>query len=389
MRARFATLAAAAALALPACHSEPTGPDGVSAAVDAAATLLHLADSLSTHGGTPTEVAAYRGLASMLVGTGRLSSVTISVDGEASEYLATAQEIQFGGCPPGAMCAAIWAGPDPDRSMIAWQKSNPRRVVQLFAPGAHVYALDSGATATMMKLPPTVMYMDGSGALYGGNATSQAISVTTGTTPCPASGSNVTVVRVGNVTCTQADFSVAFDATTSLVPLPPLVLDSATVTATTAAPAAPSHRVTMTQQAVRGAHLDAPATCAPCGPGEPWTPPVAPHRDSLVATLTATVGSDVTFTFTVKNAMTTSATMRFNDGQEYDIRVVNDRNVQVWRWGADKAFAQVVGTRTLGPGESVSWVEHWSPPAAGSYRAMAYLTSFSHAAVATTTFSAP
>lgn len=391
MRFRVAALAAAATFAFSACHSEPTGPDGPMAASDAAATLLHLADSLSTHGGTPTEVAAYRGLASLLVGTGRISSVTISVDGQASEYLATAQEIQFGGCPPGMYCSTISAGLLPDRSFIAWQKSNPRRVVQLFAPGEHLYALDGGVTSSVMQRAPTVMFMDGSGALYGGFAASQSITVTTSATPCTPPDPNVAVLRT-TFTCTQADFAVAFDASTHLIPLdgpgaPGPIVSTAATTNTTGAP---GHHVTMASQTVRGAHVIMPLTCAPCGPAGPWTPPVAtPGRDSLVATLTATIGSDVTFTFTVKNTTATSTTMQFNDGQQYDIRVWNDKDVLVWRWAADKAFPQVVGTRTLAPGESVSWVEHWARPAAGSYRALAYLTSSSHGASSYITFPVP
>lgn len=388
MRFRLAALAAAVAVVITGCHSEPTGIDGPSAATDAAATLLHLADSLSTHGGTPTEVAAYRGLASVLVGTGRLSSVRISVDGETSEYLATAQEVQIGGCPAGAYCVAIYAPPSPDRSVIAWQVNNPRRVVQLFAPGrTYLYATADTGHAGAPLFPPTVMFMDGSGALYGGSASSQAIGVTSSSTPC-AANPNVDLLRV-NFTCTQADFTVAFDATTSLIPLD-LLMTGDSIVATTSS-SAPSHRLAMASQPVRGAHLDVPLMCAACPPGEPGAPPpvTTPLRDSLSATLTATVGTDVTFTFTVKNTKGPSVDVHFNDAQQYDFRVWNEKNVQVWHWAADKGFAQMLTTRTLAPGESVSYVEHWPTPAAGTYHAMAYLTSSSHAAVAFTTLSAP
>jgi hypothetical protein len=148
----------------------------------------------------------------------------------------------------------------------------------------------------------------------------------------------------------------------------------------------------MSSQPVHGAHVEAALQCPNCvNPGQPGTTPpmMSPWRDSLTATLTASVGSDVTFTFTVKNTSSSSATLKFNDAQQYDIRVWNASNVLVWRWGADKAFTQALATRTLAPGESVSYVEHWKPTSAGSYHAMAYLTSSSHGAVAFANFQAP
>jgi hypothetical protein len=120
------------------------------------------------------------------------------------------------------------------------------------------------------------------------------------------------------------------------------------------------------------------------------TPPVTiPRRDSLTATLTASVGSDVTFTFTVKNTGSTPAEVKFNDGQQYDIRVWDANDALVWRWGADKGFTLALVSRTLAPGESVTYVEHWTPKTAGKYRAMAYLTSSTHGAVGFTNVSVP
>jgi hypothetical protein len=84
----------------------------------------------------------------------------------------------------------------------------------------------------------------------------------------------------------------------------------------------------------------------------------------------------------VKNASDSTAHVKFNDAQQYDIRVWDSNDALVWRWGADKAFAQSLGTRMLAPGESVTYVEHWKPTSAGNYHAMAYLTSSSHGAVA-------
>ena len=389
---RFRVVAVAAAVAVAAgCH-DSTAPDSSHAATDAAATLLHLADSLSAHGGTVGEIVAYRGLASLLIGTGRLSTVTISVDGAPSEFLATAQEIQFSACSPDVLCSMSATSAPPDRSVIAWQKSNPRRVVQLFAPGAvaTVAIVSSGNTGiTTSSYPaPQLLFMDGAGALYGGSPTLGLTAATSGT-PCVPRTGDPRASQLALSGCRQADFTVSFDGSATLIPLDGLLPQPAA--ATSAGTPAASHSFSMAMQHVQGAHLEVPMLCPACtDPGMPVTPPfTSPWRDSLAATLTATVGTDVTFTFTVKNTASTPATVRFNDGQQYDFRVWDSKGVQVWQWSAGKGFTLALTTRTLAAGESVSYVEHWPRPAAGSYRAMAYLTSASHGAAAFTTFTAP
>jgi len=389
VRTRLATLAIGVAF-IAGCHSEPTSPDGRDAATLAAQQLLHLADSLSANGGSAGEIGAYRGLASLLVGTGRMSSVSISVDGAASEYLATAQEIQFGGCPPEMLCQTFAPSPAPDHAFIAWQKSDPRRMVQLFAHGFDIIALAGGDSATRVAIP-SLLYFDGAGSLYSGSTTSRTFSVTTSDTPCTTPGNDPAAVYAAPWPCKQAEFTVSFDGVANLLPLEGLFASDSVVTPS--ANAAPSHRISMSSQSVHGSHLEYTFTCMGCvdstQPGS--TPPVTmPWRDSLSATLTATTGTDVTFTFTVKNTKPDSvATVRFNDAQQFDIRVWDANDSLVWRWGADQAFAQTVTTRTLAPGESATYVAHWSPSKAGSYHAMAYLTSSSHGAVAFANFAAP
>lgn len=388
MRFRLPALLAGIAVIATGCSSEPTVPNDRTAATDAAQTLLHLADSLSANGGSASEVGAYRGLASQLVGSGRLSSVTISVDGAPSEFLATAQELQVGGCPPGAMCTLM--ATLPIRWMSAWQKDHPRRMVQLFAPGGTPFA--GGAPYYEGSTPVAVLrgllYLDGAGSMYGGSTTSQSVSVTTSDSPCTTRDNPLPAVYPA-WSCRQADFTIAFDGVATLIPLDDI---EARPLAASSASAAPSHHLAMSSQPVHGAHVEAALQCPNCvNPGQPGTTPpmMSPWRDSLTATLTASVGSDVTFTFTVKNTSSSSATLKFNDAQQYDIRVWDANDGLAWRWGADKGFAQMLTTRTLAAGESVTYVEHWTPKAAGKFHAMAYLTSSTHGAVGFTNVSVP
>jgi len=265
----------------------------------------------------------------------------------------------------------------PIRSIIAWEKSNPRRAVQLFTTDFSGESWQGPTSAGRM------LFLDGNGAMYGGTSTSHSVSITPSDTPCFLPDTGIVALSTSKP-CTQAEFDVAFDGTLALVPFEGRP-DS--VPAPTTANALPSHHVTMSSQRVHGVNRLIYGICIDmCGntPNPPGlTPPMPiPVRDSLTGTLTATVGSDVTLTFTVKNTKSTTATVRFNDGQQYDFRVWNSQGVQVWHWGADKGFTQALVTRTLAPGESMSYTEHFTPPGAGSYRAMAYLTSASHSAVA-------
>jgi hypothetical protein len=387
VRLRLSALITGAAV-IAGCHSEPTAPDGREAASLAAQTMLHLADSLSANGGSAGEIGAYRGLASLLVGTGRISSVTLGVDGTPSEFLATAQEIQFGGCPPEMLCQTFAPNPAPDHAFIAWQKSDPRRMVQLFVHGFDLFALSDGDSAVVSV--PSLLYFDGAGSLYSGGTTSRTLTVANSDTPC-VQPSGYPTTAYATWPCKQAEFTVAFEGTVQLMPLEGLYASDSVVTPSTNA--APSHRISMAQQQVHGSHLDYTLTCLGCvdstQPGS--TPPVTmPWRDSLSATLTTTVGSDVTFTFTVKNTKADStAYVHFNDAQQFDIRVWDANDALVWRWGADKGFTLALVSRTLAPGESVTYVEHWTPKTAGKYRAMAYLTSSTHGAVGFTNVSVP
>ena len=381
MRFRLSALIAGAAV-IAGCHSEPTAPDGREAASDAAQTMLHLADSLSANGGNPGEVGAYRGLASLLIGTGRLSTVTISVDGVASDYLATAQEILWG-CPLEMLCT-MQKDP-PTRSLVAWDKNNPRRMVQLFASPGPIITFAADDTSVPSALP-SLLYLDGHGGMYGGEPTSQNVSVTLSDTPCASPGD---IATADTWPCREAEFSAAFDGTVTLIPLEGAYLHFGTPPSSSSTP---EHHVSMSSQSVHGAHVDMVGVCEQCSDSIAPPPVTTPWRDSLSATLSATVGSDVTFTFTVKNTKPDStAYVNFNDAQQYDIRVWDENDTLVWRWGADKGFAQpvAVGALTLAPGESATYVAHWTPASAGNYHAMAYLTSSSHGAVAFTNFSTP
>lgn len=384
MRIALPSLLVAAAFA--AGCGDSTGPGDEPSALAAAQELNHIADSLVANGGEATEIGAFRGLAGMVAANGRVSTVTIDVDGERAEFLATAQVIQSAGCPINAFCAAVYI--PPMRSFMAWRKDDPRQFVQLISSAGDYYALsaarsDSGISGYLSG--PRLLYLDGRGQVYTGG-TIPVIDVQTSDEPCTAHDPNLLALWADDG-CRLAEFSIGFESTVTLTPFG----------RREAAPAA-SHTLAMAQQPVHGAVRTLPSLPTPCTgcPDSTVPPPVAqppippPPGDSLTASLGVSVGSDVALTFTVRNANAAPAALHFTSSQRYDIRVWSDEgSTLVWRWGADKAFTQALGEVTLAAGESVTWTEHMPKPAAGRYRALAYLTSSSHGAASYATFTVP
>lgn len=384
MRLRLPARVLLAALAVTVgCSTDSTEPNAQPSALAAAQELSHLADSLAANGGEPSEIGAFRGLAGLVMNDGRISTVTISVDGVPTEFLAAARQVELAGCSIDQPCAMI--GSAPLRSFVAWQKSDPRRVVQLTSVRDFAIAGSwSGLDAANASNGSTLLYLDGSGQLFTGISGTQSIAVTTSDTPCVTNDVRRLTIYA-QLHCTQAEFVVAFNGV---------------VTRSTFAQrddvSTGSHTLSMSSRAVHGARIIVPPMpCVGCSDGgvppSVVSPPISrPPGDSLTASLRATVGSDVTLSFTVTNTTGKPATIQFPNAQQYDLRIWNDAGgALVWRWAADKAFAQVLTSRTLAAGESATYVEHWTSASKGSYRALAYLTSSSHGAATYASFVVP
>ena len=93
---------------------------------------------------------------------------------------------------------------------------------------------------------------------------------------------------------------------------------------------------------------------------------VGPGPIVLLATLTTQVTDVVTFTFTVTNPSAAPVQIDRTSGQRYDFTIVDPRtHTTVWRWSADKVFTQMLGSETLPPGASLTYVEQWTPTVHG------------------------
>lgn len=112
----------------------------------------------------------------------------------------------------------------------------------------------------------------------------------------------------------------------------------------------------------RGAVMMAVLVWAACGAPPPAAEaPVAGQRD-LALTVEAEVGPDsVRFSFHATNPGRTPIQLEFGSAQRFDFSVRDTTGAEIWRWSAERAFAQVQGSETLGAGASQKYEAVWRP----------------------------
>jgi hypothetical protein len=373
---RIATLGVAALGA--ACASDSTGPQPHDDAALAAQTFTDMADSVTRNGGDPQVGDAYGNIATILRMGGRVTPVTISIDGAATPFVATATSVET----KFASCTLPTCSDVPQsvvqRTLIAWVKDDPTRIVQLTSTSDDEPIGSIPDPTLLASWAPTasLLYMDGAGGTYAGTSGTQAFAVTKLDTACPLPPDTVRYVMIYTMPhCVLADVAVRFSvsaAPTTIV----LANNSATGT----------HTVAMSEQTVAGTHHE--FIVAPCdtgcvvapGPGVP--PPVSLRPSTeLPSTLSATVGAGVTLTFTVRNPADTAIAVSFPSGQRYDF-VVTDSTTgrDVWRWSASRTFVQSAQSEPIPAGGSLTYTESWTPAATGKYLAHGQLASTSQRA---------
>lgn len=398
---RTAPIIGAVTLALTAaCRGDPTssldGPPLL--ARIAQAELNRAGDSLRLAGADPARWQGYYALARFAVTAGPVTPITIDVDGVSEEYAAVA--VQMGrGSPcsldPGALCATTFSGGTslsvaPLRMLIAWRRNDPRRVVQLTATlpdgpitGPSIYPGEPFAGAA------TLTFLDGVGGYYSASTGTAALDVRSASdSPCyRPSDLNLPVVDIQTAdvgACTLAELQAGFSATVVRPQIGGPRENSASGT----------HTVQLRVRSLRGAIFAlSPYLCMECSLGEFPTgarPPLDPRSQMLTATLTAQIGSAVTLTFTVKNPTAAPVTIDRATAQRYDFAIASvQTNSVIWRWSADKLFAQTLGSETLAPGTSVTYVEQWTPTVHGYFLATAHLVSVDQRVMAVTSIQLP
>jgi hypothetical protein len=340
------------------------------------AAFTHLADSVAETPGADADLGnAYRSLAQAVQQGGRVGAVTIVIDGVPTVFLATAQQTELANSPCGATpgCLALGAS-IVQRSFLAWQQDNPKRIVQLTSKTDRdsVYAQIHPSFAAPGFPTALLVFMDGAGGTFFGTSGTQQIAITTSTAACPVLGADLILHTPGYTppVCTNATFDVRFAAKAE-----PSSFLVGRNTATG------SHTLSMTAPLVPGPRLQFSA-------GLPPTPPITiTPAVTLPAVATATVNSVVTLTLTVTNTANTPAVVSFSSGQHYDFQIFDAATgANVYTWSADKLFAALFGTESIGPNMAVTYAITWRPTMNGSFVAQGTLVSQSHRATATAAF---
>jgi hypothetical protein len=96
---------------------------------------------------------------------------------------------------------------------------------------------------------------------------------------------------------------------------------------------------------------------------------------TLAGTLTAvTQDGDVHFRYDVTNEGEEPIDLQFSSAQTHDV-VVLDGDEEVWRYSADRMFAQMLQSKTVDAGETVSFEAEWTDPVPGEFDAVAFLAA--------------
>ena len=392
-RTRLASIIAGVA-ALAACGADRTARPLPTDAAAVAQTFAQLADSVARNGGNTDVGTAYGSIAGILRMGGRITPITLTIDGASKSFLATAMSIESvtNPCPPNADCFA----PEMrivQRSLIAWDRDNPTQIVQLSSSSddESIGTIKDSTSLALWAPMASLIYMDGTSIMYFGTSGEQRFSVTKSATSCPEPDYfpplGALRPRGYSATCVLADIAVKFNGTVE-----PSVYVGANKAAVT-------HTIAMSAQTVAGTHQETSVTACdttcsvpPTNPNGPTpTPPVVVQPStSLPASLAARVDSLVHLVFTVKNPSGGPIRITFPSSQRFDIVAMDSTTGKnVWTWSANQTFLAAVQEVTVPGNGTLIYGASWKPTAPGRYLLHATLASTATRAEAYTTVVVP
>ncbi len=359
-------------------------PDSGSDIRQAARQFDSVATSYQLSGDTIAAV-PYRDAADMVRHAGRLTSITIAIDGVPTPFLAVAQRVRFdrptvcavpGPLPGGVIGGGVGSGSgdvfptlpvipvDCFRllgrpNLVAWEKEGKHRTLLVVGPpdriifGAGVRPLPPGPPTVPPPggaLPPVPVaslafasLFDRDGDLWwatGGTGENHLLNVGEPCDPQPR------LAPLAVATCNRATFSWQLD-----VGMEPVPLMRPGIGATG------SPRLVLAKQEIAGAlfRISQLPPPPPPPPGPP--PPLFRFKVGLDARLD---GTDIVFTLRVTNATDSPIELRFPTSEQIDF-VVRDGlgGSTLWSFSGTRVFQGVVTERTIGARETVTYTERW------------------------------
>ncbi len=395
MNAKPAVSLLLSAVLLAGCGDGSAGPEPDPAADRIAAAFEDLADSIASGGHEPTSE-ALRHAADLVRLAGSATPVTITIDGETRDFLAVAEQVDYplivctgpdsgSTAPGGGEC--VETGTESMRTLIAWEPERMAEVVRIVASpgstpargevpdvmtGLPTYA---GSDTVVGGPPPGTAGFSGE-YLVRGVGSWWAVSGSQ-SNDLEREGGACTEPRVSfgwaELGCTLARFRFEFAMEAEAA-----VWEYLATGERAASGATGSHALAMASTAVDGVRLGVLSWTPPDpGPAPPEYPVDTVTTLQLDVSLgAARDGDDVVLRFRVANPTGEPVTFEFPSGQRYDFSAWTAAGDALWRWSADKSFIMALGHVTLAPGESLEFVERWTPGGAtGTVWFVAELTS--------------
>lgn len=87
-------------------------------------------------------------------------------------------------------------------------------------------------------------------------------------------------------------------------------------------------------------------------------------------------GEPIVLTLAVRNAGAAPVTLEFSSSQRSDFTIEDSAGTVLWRWAAERMFAQVLGEETVRPGAKLEYVERYTGGLGpGRYRVMGQIVA--------------
>lgn len=335
-------LATAAVLA--ACDSA-TGADAERVSSEDAAVAFGSLARVATEAGDTAAAAAYTNAWGVIVINGSQGTpITVDDNGVPTTYYAMGIS-------------------GPATIVTAWSATRPLRLLWLGLPrDTATFATGRGRATHTTDLttpgnPNRIGYtaVDGSAVLAPGDSG----------VPCPPS------TMAWPSTCRLVMRTLQMDAT--LLHVPPVGRPVPGTPGASAATTLPPRRVRVTDARVPVTRITRDSTTPPSPPPTPGQPPlpplwpvVPPTSTTLAAWLRVQSASadSVVLVFGWRNIGRDTVRMLFGTTQRFDLEA-RSPTASLWRWSADKAFGQVLGTEVLAPQGEREYRAVWPRPARG------------------------
>lgn len=385
-----------------ACGADrAVAPDNGSDISQAARQFDSVATSFALSGDT-IAASPYRDAADMVRQAGRLTNITISIDGVPTPFLALAQRVQFSSptlCAEpnplaGGLIGGIGGGGGGDvfptlprlpvdcfrllgrPNLVAWEKDGKHRTLLvtgppdrisfnfgdvIFLPGPPTLPPPGGAVPPILVAPPAFADLfDRAGNFWWaikGTGENHLLNVGA---PCD---SPPRLAPLAEATCNKASFSWQLDL--GMEPVPSMRPGIG---------ATGNPHLVMAKQEVAGVLVRVSKLPPPPLPPPGPPPPLFRLKVGLDARAD---GADIVFTLRVTNATDSPIELTFPTSQQIDF-IVRDGfgGSTLWVFSATRDYQPGATSRTIGARETVTYTERWEKATArGHVLAIAKLTS--------------